>query len=201
MTPTGSSDNDAKRIKRLNRSFNTEVVIHDDISDSLDGQRLQKLLAGRQGELRDLHASGDIRAIIRFEIAYLNAELSKFASDKDHKSSLEAGIAQLTVLDSMIDRVRDHKAYQLYDRQYVQLDKNRESGLPVDEARECFKSHVTRLGNTSRTRMTDGERSILEERRMNFNRALELYKVLQREALGLVKSAGKEQEMGRGLKP
>ena len=198
MTPTGSSDEEAKRLRRLERSVNTEQVILDGFSRSPEAERLKNIQTGTLNDLTALRESGDIRAIIRYELACLNAELTKFASDKDHRSSLETGIMQLTVFDQKIDHVRDHEAYRLYDRQHVLLDTNRSGGVPIDEAWQCYKSHRTRLDNTRRTRMGDGERLILEERRKNFNRAFELYKGLQREALGLAKDAEKEQGMSLG---
>lgn len=176
-----------------------ELLIVDEISAGRSGKRLEALQKKRLADLRAVRETGDIRAIVRYEIACLKSELTKFASDKDHRISLQRGIEQLTIVDSMIDHVRDHQNYRYYDQKLVQLQESRKAELPDDEARKCFRKHISRLRNTGKTRMGDGERSILEERRKNINRAEELYMGLQREALGLDKAAEKGQ--GMGLEP
>ena len=198
MTPTGSSDETSKRIDRLNRSFVTEVLILDDVAKSPSGKDLEQIQAERLRDLRAIRDSGDIRAIIRFEKAYLEAELRNLAGNQTHENSLREGIIQMSVIDAKIDHVQDHEAYQLTNERDFQLERNRRGGLPKDEACQSLNSHILRLRNTDRTRMEAGERKLLKERQMNMNRANEIYTGLQREALGLGKAAEKEQGMSLG---
>ena len=77
--------------------------------------------------------------------------------------------------------------YKAIDRAHS-LTKNRNRGLPLDEARQVFRSHRARLGNQAKTRMDDTEKQIIYARRKALGIAEKDYIERQTTALGQIYS-------------
>ena len=61
--------------------------------------------------------------------------------------------------------------------------KRRSGGLPLDEAREFFKSHNGRLINLDKGILSDEEKELIDIRRANIRKAGKMYIALQQQAL------------------
>ena len=171
-------------IRQNTLSFSAEDVIRDGFAVSPDGKKLVVVFKRRLLNLKNVHNGGVIGRILALEKSHLKEELEKFAYDPAHKSSLEAGIEQIEIIESLLSIVRDPKAYQDAAQTYL-MEKDRRGGLPDDSARKAFRAHKTRLANINRTRMDDDERKVLKQRQKNIALAEKLYIALQKEALGI----------------
>ena len=57
--------------------------------------------------------------------------------------------------------------------------------LPLDEAREFFKSHNGRLLNLNKSVLSDEEKELIDIRRANIRKADRMYIALQQQTLGI----------------
>ena len=64
--------------------------------------------------------------------------------------------------------VDDKRKYQAVDQAHS-LKANRKNSLPYDEARLSFSSHLSRLTNMDKTRLSDEEKKVIDIRRAAFN--------------------------------
>ena len=62
--------------------------------------------------------------------------------------------------------------------------------LPLDEAREFFKSHNGRLINLDKGILSDEEKELIDIRRANIRKAGKMYIGLQQQALGIAPPQG-----------
>ena len=65
------------------------------------------------------------------------------------------------------------------------MRQNRQKGLPIDEARQSFRSHYARLANLDKARLDDDEKEIIDARQEMFALAKSLYIAEQEIALGI----------------
>ena len=78
--------------------------------------------------------------------------------------------------------VDDKQEYSRVDASHS-LPKNRDKGLPLDEARQAFKSHYARLNNLDKSRLSDDEKAIIDARKSNIFNAGKLYALRQAKTL------------------
>jgi hypothetical protein len=90
---------------------------------------------------------------------------------------------ELTGIEKMLSIVDDEARYSLIAQGYS-FPKNREKGLPLDEARQAFKSHHARLSNLDKARLPEDEKKIIDARRSNILQAGKLYAERQAKTLG-----------------
>jgi hypothetical protein len=57
--------------------------------------------------------------------------------------------------------------------------------LPLDEARQAFKSHYARSSNLDKTRLSEDEKAIIEARKDNMLEAGKIYAQRQARMLGV----------------
>ena len=87
--------------------------------------------------------------------------------------------------------VDDPEKYKATDENFI-LARNRSKGLPVDEARQSFKSHFARLVNLDKAPLDDLDKQIIEVRKSAIHRAQKQYIERQANTLG-VAPAGKRR--------
>lgn len=171
-------------------------------------QILEELLAIREGRERELQKSelakglrasgadlikvievvaqsGDLSLMVGAEKFFLEYRLSHGANSLGEKNSLRAAIRGMDTIAEHIAVVANPMEYKIIDRTH-KLPENREKGLPIDEAREAFRKHLTRFRNADQTGLSEDEKSLLNARRNMIKVAQSIYIGLQQEALALV---------------
>ena len=86
---------------------------------------------------------------------------------------------ELAILQNDFDRYANSRAME------SSLPKNRQKGLPIDEARQSFRSHYARLANLDKSRLDDDEKEIIDARQEMFALAKSLYIAEQEITLGI----------------
>ena len=129
--------------------------------------------------------SGDLSLMVGAEKFFLEYRLSHGANSLGEKNSLRAAIRGMDTIAEHIAVVANPVEYKIIDRTH-KLPENREKGLPIDEAREAFRKHLTRFRNADQTGLSEDEKSLLNARRNMIKVAQSIYIRLQQEALALV---------------
>ena len=121
----------------------------------------------------------------------LEAELAVMQEERDHLSnsavqegSLGTAIEGGKITRGLQEKVRSPENYRAIDEAHGSR-KRRSGGLPLDEARELFKSHNSRLLNLNKAILSDEEKELIDVRRANIRRADKIYIALQQQALGI----------------
>jgi hypothetical protein len=123
--------------------------------------------------------------IVAAEKAIVTDELQNHANSPGMVSSLGAALAELDATERLLSIVDDGDEYRRVDLAHS-LPKNREKGLPLDEARQAFKSHHARLNNLDRARLSEEEKRLIDARKANMLGAGKLYAGRQAKTLGIV---------------
>ena len=147
-------------------------------------EAIRKTRADQRAALLEISREGETEHILEAERILLVQEQEHLAGSQAMASSLDNAIKELDAALSTLERVRDPDAYQSVADSFS-LDKNRVGGLPRDEARQFFRSHLARLGNLDKGRLSDSERDVLKARMFNIRTAEHQYKKLQEQALGI----------------
>ena len=147
-------------------------------------EAIKKTRADQRAALLEISREGEIEHILEAEKILLVQEQEHLAGSQAMASSLDNAIKELDAALSTLERVRDPDAYQSVADSFS-LDKNRVGGLPRDEARQFFRSHLARLGNLDKGRLSDSERDVLKARMFNIRTAEHQYRKLQEQALGI----------------
>ena len=145
---------------------------------------IRKTRTDQKTALLEISREGETEHILEAERILLVQEQEHLAGSQAMASSLNIAIKELDAALSTLERVRDPDAYQSVADSFS-LDKNRIGGLPRDEARQFFRSHLARLGNLDKGRLSDSERDVLKARMFNIRAAERQYKKLQEQALGI----------------
>ncbi|GHT92261.1 hypothetical protein FACS1894116_02140 [Betaproteobacteria bacterium] len=126
----------------------------------------------------------DLELIIATEKAIVEGDLEHYANSKGMISSLNAALLELEAIEQLLTIVDDKNEYERVNNAHS-LPGNREKGLPLDEARQAFKSHYARLNNLDKSRLADDEKSIIDARKSNLYTAGRLYTRRQAKTLGV----------------
>jgi hypothetical protein len=151
---------------------------------ALSAQKLNKARRNLREHVNRVGKSGDLLLIVASEKAIVKDELRNHANSKGMVSSLNAAIMELTGIERLLTLVDDPQEYRRVDQAH-RFPKNREKGLPLDEARQAFKSHYARLNNLDRARLSEDEKAIIDARKRNMLRANTLYAERQAKSLGV----------------
>jgi len=147
----------------------------------------KQLSRGRQellAHLGQIARSDDLSLIIAVERMIVQGDLEHYANSTQMVASLNAAMDELAAIERQIGIVADPEKYALVDQQYS-LARNREKGLPMDEARQSLRSHYARLSNLDKSRLDEDEKLIIDARKAAFIRARRLYAQRQATALGM----------------
>ena len=99
-------------------------------------------------------------------------------------ASLKAALNEFAVIERQLGMVDKPEQYKPVDAAYS-LPKNRTKDLPMDEARQSFRSHFARLGNLDKSRLDNTEKQIIDTRRAALSTAERGYIKRQARTLGV----------------
>jgi hypothetical protein len=162
------------------------------LSSAAAAKKLKKERAALLEQVREIGKSGDPALMVAIEKVIVNGDLEHYANSKGMVSSLDAAITELTGIEKLLAVVDDKQEYSRVDRAYS-FSKNRENNLPLDEARQAFKSHHARLNNLDRARLSEDEKKIIDARKSNIFQAGKRYTERQAKTLGVELIQGKKR--------
>ena len=145
----------------------------------------------RQTLLTDVKAiseSGSAELIVAMEKALAQHDLEYYANSKTMTGSLKTALSEFAMIERQLAKVDDPEKYKATD-QSSGLAKNRSKGLPLDEARQAFKSHHARLVNLDKAPLDDLQKKLIEARKSGFHRAEQQYIARQTGTLGVEPAA------------
>ncbi|WP_204319073.1 hypothetical protein [Pelistega ratti] len=126
----------------------------------------------------------NIDSIIANEKTVLKADLERNANSQSMISSLKTALNEITVIEQHLILVENAQDYKIINKAYS-MPKNRKAGLPYDEARQAFASHITRLSNMDKVRLSDNDKKIINARQEAIKVASDIYKEKQQKILGI----------------
>lgn len=187
----------ADRTSRLAAALTAEFIIRSEFKSSSVSE---ELTASRQQQIVQLQAiknSASLSDILIAEKTILAFELHHYANTATMKSSITAALADIAIAEQLAAVIVDPAAYKAVDQSHSR-PKNRANHLPLDEARQFFRSHSTRLLNLDKGRLDRIDKKIIDARRANMRIAEKAYIGLQQVALGITPKPPKRGQ-GRGL--
>ena len=146
---------------------------------------IEELIANRGKllkQIREIGKSDDLALIVTTEKIIVRGDLERYANSKGMISSLGTATVELDAAEKLLAMVDDKQEYSRVDASHS-LPKNRDKGLPLDEARQAFKSHYARLNNLDKSRLSDDEKAIIDARKSNIFNAGKLYALRQAKTL------------------
>ncbi len=118
--------------------------------------------------LRQQVKAKDIGSMLEDERLLLTHSLQFDANSSEEKNSLKSAIAQLDESRRCFDALTNNPA-SYKDNEATYPSKKKEAGLPLDAAREFFKSHSTRLSNILSGKSSHYEKVLVRQRKDNLH--------------------------------
>jgi hypothetical protein len=147
-------------------------------------RKLNKARNDLLDHVKEIGKSDDLSLMLAAERTIVADELKNHANSKGMVSSLTAALTELSAAERLLSIVDDPDRYRAVDQAHS-LPRNRDQkDLPLDEARQAFKSHCARLGNLDKSRLDDGEKKIIDVRRSSMFQAGKLYAEQQAKTTG-----------------
>ena len=146
-------------------------------------------------DVKAISANGSAELIVAMEKALVQHDLEYYANSKTMIGSLNTALSEFAMIERQLAKVDDPEKYKATDQSFG-LAKNRSKGLPLDEARQAFKSHYARLVNLDKAPLDDLQKKLIEARKSAILRAQKLYIARQIKTLG-GEPAGKKRGLRR----
>lgn len=142
--------------------------------------------------VKEIAATGKAESIVAMEKDFIQNDLDRYAkaNDKEMIASLNTALLGVAAIKQQLEIVDNPEKYKAIDRGHG-LPKNRKQGLPLDEARQSFRSHRARLGNYVKYRLEETEKQVIHERRKALGIAEKNYIARQAKTLGIELSGAK----------
>ena len=134
-------------------------------------------------DVKAISASGSAELIVAMEKALVQHDLEYHANSKTMRGSLNTALSEFAMIERQLAKVDDPEKYKATDQSFG-LARNRSKGLPLDEARQAFKSHYARLVNLDKAPLDDLQKELIEARKSGIYRARRLYIARQIKTLG-----------------
>ncbi len=135
--------------------------------------------------IQEIGKTRDINLIMTAEKAINVHELQFYSNSKPMESSLKQTLQSIQITENLIDIVKNDIAiYQIISMAHSET-KNRLNGLPLDEARQYFKSQLARFVNISKAPLSNDKKATMEARKVNIRLAVDIYIEMQQSALGV----------------
>ncbi|MGI9323541.1 MAG: hypothetical protein ACR2PJ_08185 [Pseudomonadales bacterium] len=136
-------------------------------------------------EINMIARDGSIEEKLTLERRVLTAELERPNNLREKEASYQAAVLHLDHATEMIDRLQNNPDdYLITDRDHS-MDADRRNGLPYDKGAKFFSSHITRLRNMSKVRMSESDSKLIQARIYAMKEAQKMYTALQKKALGI----------------
>lgn len=148
------------------------------------GQSLSETRKKLLNHIREIVKTSDAPLMIATELAILQNDFDRYANSRAMESSLQSAINEMEVIRRHFAIIHT-PAYATVNAAFS-LPKNRQKGLPLDEARQSFRSHYARLANLDKSRLDDDEKEIIDARQEMFGVAQEIYTGCQLQVLGIM---------------
>ena len=178
MGATGLTGEKIKRL--LYRSRNSREVVASSPSQMKADADIRQI-----GDyVAEMGKTGDARSILQTELALLREERNYLSNSKVQEGSLDTAIEGLTITLNLLEKVRIPESYSTIDEAHGSR-KRRSGGLPLDEAREFFKSHNSQLLYLDKAILSDEEKALIDIRRANIRKAGKMYIAMQQQTLGI----------------
>ena len=132
----------------------------------------------------ELGKTGNAKLMLEYELALLQEERQYLSNSTVQKGSLDTAIEAAKITLGLFEKVQSPESYRTIDESHS-TRKRRSGGLPLDEAREFFKSHNSRLLNLDKAILSDEEKELIDIRRANIRKAGKIYIALQQQVLGI----------------
>ena len=182
---------DKKTYRLLHRSRNSRKVA----ASSQDQMEAREDIRQIGDHVAEVGKTGDARYILEVELALLQEERDNLSNARVQEGSLDTAIEGLTLSLKLLEKVRTPESYRDVDENHGSR-KRRSGGLPLDEAREFFKSHNGRLLNLNKSILSDEEKELIDIRRANIHKVGKMYVAMQQQTLGIAPS---RPDRGRSL--
>lgn len=176
--------------------FILEQVSLKDLQESSDYKYTDKHRQVLYEELKTIGKSRQIDQILEAEKLFLLNDQSNYIGSSAQGKAIANALSELAAASNAYQKVLSPDSYKEINDN-LQSHKSRSGDLPLDEARQFFKSNSVRILNWDKGKMSVSERSILEARKANMLTAQTIYIGLQRKALGLEDKVTKEQALTR----
>ena len=166
----------ADRTSRLAAALTAEFIIRSEFKSSSVSE---ELTASRQQQIVQLQAiknSASLSDILIAEKTILAFELHHYANTATMKSSITAALADIAIAEQLAAVIVDPAAYKAVDQSHSR-PKNRANHLPLDEARQFFSSHSTRLLNLDKGRLDLIDKKIIDAPRQYADRRKGVYRL------------------------
>jgi hypothetical protein len=167
-------------LEHLNRNLTTrERVIKSPAQKAHDAGIMKTV-----NYLRQQAKERNIASMLNDERLMLTHSLNFDANSPEEKNSLQAAIDQLDESRrSFAALTTAQEAYKKMADTYS--SKKKEAGLPLDAARDFFKSHSTRLSNILSGKTSHFEKILVRQRKDNLQAMRVGYIEIQLETLGI----------------
>ena len=170
-----------EKIKRLlYRSRNARKIV----ASSEDQMVARTAIEQISNHATEVGKTGEARLILELELAILQEERNHLSNSKVQEGSLDTAIEGTRITLGLLEKVQSTESYRSVDENHTSR-KRRSGGLPLDEAREFFKSHNSRLLNLDKAILTDEEKELIDIRRANISKAGKMYIAMQQQTLGI----------------
>ncbi len=133
--------------------------------------------------LKDIAQKRNIHHLLDVERLVLEHSLKYDTNSPEEKQSVKVALEQLEACAKCLASLVKNPAGYRENVDPTYSPKAREGGLPLDAAREFFKSHVTRLTNNLVSKASQVEKQLLRQRKENIQVMRDCYVELQRKAL------------------
>ena len=170
--------------EKLTKQLTEESLFVNRLSETSTAKLLSSSRNGVLETLKEAGRSNNAELIIACERIILQNDLDRYANSPMMIGSLKTGIRELDTIQRHLKLVDNAQLYKTVDESYS-LPKNRQKNLPMDEARQSFKSYFARLVNLDKSRLNDEEKRIIDVRKANINAAKKLYIEKQQQVLGI----------------
>jgi hypothetical protein len=154
------------------------------VAENADSRQLDGVQANIVSHVRQVARTGDLALAVSTEKTIIEGDLARYANSKAMESSLKTALQEFNAIELHLGIVDDPSRYAQVDAVHA-LPRNRKNGLPFDEARQAFASHIARLGNLDKSRLSDTEKALVDARKANMQQAAKLYALRQAKALGV----------------
>jgi hypothetical protein len=181
-------NNATKPLLKLEQLLGSEAGWITELAEAKPAKRLSEAHHELLDHLRKIGKSTDLSLMVAAEKTVVKNDLVYHANSKSMISSLKAALSELDAIERLLAIIDDKNQYSMIDKGHS-LSKNREKGLPLDEARQAFRSHYARLNNMDKSRLSDDEKKIIDARKTNMFSAGKLYTERQAKTIGVELSA------------
>jgi hypothetical protein len=173
-----------KTISALRRATAREGLETVELRETPEYLRLSVTRGSLLTQIKKIGQSNDLASIVAAERLLVQNDLDRYANSRDMKSSLSGTLEDFDRIEKHMAWVADPAQYRMVNETHDK-EKNRIRGVPKDEARQAFASHLTRLGNLHKSRLTVEEKAILDARVTNIATGAKLYEQMQAKAIGI----------------